>query len=155
MKAPDRRLRKQTEPFFGNPSFSPCRSAIVRRATAKMSSTVSPEPANISSRPQNSSSFKRYFTTTNLVYLAFEVCLLAVCASLFLWQSWHELLKFAKGLTSTASAIEVDPHVQWPLVIACMKDPFKGHGTNTIQNGTKRNKDSLRFQIGSRTARCT
>ena len=54
--------------------------------------------------------------------------LITICALLFAGQSWKEIQKFFLNLRSTGISVQVDPGIEYPIIVVCHEHPFKTNG---------------------------
>lgn len=58
-------------------------------------------------------------------YLLRKVSIMVTCCLLFIWQSYQEVDKYFRGITSIATRTERNDNLQFPSIVICLKDPFK------------------------------
>ena len=62
------------------------------------------------------------------IFTVLRITIAAACVILFILQSYQEVEKFFKGMTSMAIRTEVQNDIPYPSLVVCPKDPFK-HGS--------------------------
>lgn len=65
------------------------------------------------------------FEVKSKKYLIIKILITQICITVFILQSYQEVIKFFRSLTSVSIRTEAVVDLQYPTIVICLKEPFK------------------------------